>query len=150
MAALRLVSGKRDYRVGNFNVESCESRGNAERTRCLEGMVSSPEKVLTSTRGSCRFESVTQNLETAKTDVVQLRLDERSSSCMVFININGMSHEDYVVRRLGTGKTGLWRFEESMVNVPQGFKNQEWEILSNIRIQKLLAQPSELQQPCPI
>lgn len=141
MVALRLVSEKLDNRVGNFNVESCESRGNAERTRCPRGMASSLEKVLTSIRGSYRFEPVTQNLETAKTDVVQLRWDERLFSYMVYINTNG-----YVPRWLGTGKTGLWRSQESMVNVPQGLENQGCLVLSNSRKQKRMAQPTKLLQ----
>lgn len=141
MVALRLVSEKLDNRVGSFKVEFCESRGNAERTRCPRGMASYSEKVLTSTRGSYRFEPATQNLETAKTDVVQLRWDERLFSYMVYINTNGN-----VERRLGTGKTGLWRLEESMVNVPKGLENQECTFLSNSRNQKHMAQPCELHQ----
>ena len=139
MAAMRLVTELLDDKVEGFNVESRESRGNAERARCLESIVASLEKVLTSTRGSLRFEPVTQNIETARTDVAKLRWDERVFSSMVNINRDGN-----VVRRLEMAKMGLWRFEESKVNVPEGPENQESVVVSTLRIQKPMAQPGDL------
>lgn len=148
MAALRLVSERRDSIVGSFKAGSSRPRGDDELARCLGCIaLSSNNGLLKSNGRSFWYELVAQDLRQATTTQEQLGQDEFHSSDLVGFNMSKSSTAN-MARQLEKAMKGQWRLMESRGSkvhyIPRkGSDNQVWGSLE-FELNSPMAQPSDL------